>query len=94
MTAEPGEGIALALLSFVAGSMDAIAFLTLGDVFTSVMTGNTILLGLRSGKAEWPQPLIPSPPLEGMWLASRALHWRFEHRPAASSGLLSWKPYF
>src|SRR5258708_9863403 len=50
MTAEPGEGIALALLSFAAGSMDAIAFLTLGDVFTSAMTGNTILLGIALGQ--------------------------------------------
>jgi uncharacterized membrane protein YoaK (UPF0700 family) len=30
--------------------MDAIAFLTLGDVFTSAMTGNTILLGLSLGQ--------------------------------------------
>src|SRR5258708_21372179 len=50
MTAEPGEGIALALLSFAAGSMDAVAFLTLGDVFTSAMTGNTVLLGLALGQ--------------------------------------------
>lgn len=37
---------ALAILSFTAGSMDAIAFLAMGSVFTSAMSGNTILLGL------------------------------------------------
>jgi uncharacterized membrane protein YoaK (UPF0700 family) len=47
---EHDRGIALALLSFAAGSMDAIAFLTLGDVFTSAMTGNTILLGVALGQ--------------------------------------------
>jgi uncharacterized membrane protein YoaK (UPF0700 family) len=47
---EHERGIALALLSFTAGSMDAIAFLTLGEVFTSAMSGNTILLGLALGQ--------------------------------------------
>lgn len=40
----------LALLSFAAGSMDAIAFLALGGVFTSAMSGNTIVLGLAAGQ--------------------------------------------
>lgn len=47
---EHGRNGALAMLSFAAGSMDAIAFLTLGDVFTSAMSGNTILLGLAVGQ--------------------------------------------
>jgi uncharacterized membrane protein YoaK (UPF0700 family) len=34
---EHERGIALALLSFAAGSMDAIAFLSLGEVFASAM---------------------------------------------------------
>jgi uncharacterized membrane protein YoaK (UPF0700 family) len=38
------------LLSFAAGSMDAIAFLKLDEVFTSAMSGNTILLGLAVGQ--------------------------------------------
>lgn len=50
MNEEHNRGIALALLSFTVGSMDAIAFLTLGDVFTSAMSGNTILLGLALGQ--------------------------------------------
>lgn len=41
---------ALALLCFTSGSMDAIAFLALGEVFTSAMSGNTILLGLAIGQ--------------------------------------------
>lgn len=44
------RGIALALLSFTAGSMDAIAFLMLGNVFTSAMSGNTVLLGVALGQ--------------------------------------------
>jgi uncharacterized membrane protein YoaK (UPF0700 family) len=45
-------GLALILLSFAAGTMDAIAFLALGDVFTSAMSGNTILLGLALGRGQ------------------------------------------
>lgn len=44
------RGAALVLLSFAAGTMDALAFLALGDVFTSAMSGNTILLGLALGQ--------------------------------------------
>jgi uncharacterized membrane protein YoaK (UPF0700 family) len=44
------RGIALVLLSFTAGTMDAIAFLALGEVFTSAMSGNTILFGLALGQ--------------------------------------------
>ncbi|HUZ71429.1 MAG TPA: YoaK family protein [Stellaceae bacterium] len=44
------RGIALALLSFTAGSMDAVAFLMLGNVFTSAMSGNTVLLGVALGQ--------------------------------------------
>jgi len=40
----------LALLSFASGSMDALAFFNLGEVFPSAMTGNTALLGLALGQ--------------------------------------------
>jgi uncharacterized membrane protein YoaK (UPF0700 family) len=40
----------LALLSFASGSMDALAFFNLGEVFPSAMTGNTALLGLMLGQ--------------------------------------------
>ncbi len=42
--------VALALLSFAAGAMDALAFFSLGEVFPSAMTGNTALLGLALGQ--------------------------------------------
>lgn len=45
--------LGLALLSFAAGSMDAIAFLALGGVFTSAMSGNTIVLGLAIGQGHF-----------------------------------------
>jgi len=44
------RGVALVLLSFAAGTMDAIAFLALGEVFTSAMSGNTILFGIALGQ--------------------------------------------
>jgi uncharacterized membrane protein YoaK (UPF0700 family) len=51
--APPGRrGAALALLSFAAGTMDAIAFLALGGVFTSAMSGNTIVLGTALGQGQ------------------------------------------
>ena len=37
------------LLCVVSGSLDAISFLALGDVFTSVMTGNIVMLGVAAG---------------------------------------------
>src|SRR5215211_435816 len=49
---EERRSIGIGLLSFTAGSMDAIAFLALGDVFTSAMTGNTVLLGLAIGQGQ------------------------------------------
>ncbi|HTO78693.1 MAG TPA: YoaK family protein [Methylocystis sp.] len=42
--------VGLALLSFASGSMDALAFFNLGEVFPSAMTGNTALLGLTLGQ--------------------------------------------
>ena len=36
------RGAALVLLSFTAGTMDAIAFMALGNVFASAMSGNTM----------------------------------------------------
>jgi uncharacterized membrane protein YoaK (UPF0700 family) len=42
--------VGLALLGFASGSMDALAFFDLGEVFPSAMTGNTALLGLALGQ--------------------------------------------
>src|SRR5262249_47514426 len=40
------------LLTWVAGSVDAISYLGLGHVFTANMTGNTVLLGLALGQRQ------------------------------------------
>jgi uncharacterized membrane protein YoaK (UPF0700 family) len=40
------------LLACVAGSVDAVSYMSLGHVFTANMTGNTVLLGLALGQAE------------------------------------------
>ena len=46
------EDVGLALLGFASGSMDALAFFNLGEVFPSAMTGNTALLGLALGQGD------------------------------------------
>ena len=40
------------LLTFVTGAVDAIGFTRLGGVFTSVMTGNMVLLGVSAGRGD------------------------------------------
>jgi uncharacterized membrane protein YoaK (UPF0700 family) len=40
------------VLAIVSGSVDAIGFLGLGSAFTSVMTGNMVLLGLGAGTGD------------------------------------------
>jgi len=42
--------LGLAALSFAAGSSDAFALVQLGGVFTSTMSGNTVMLGLWVGR--------------------------------------------
>src|SRR3954453_9901631 len=40
------------VLTFVTGSADAMGFLALGGAFSSVMTGNMVLVGLSVGRAD------------------------------------------
>lgn len=47
---EPGAVRDVLLLSIVAGSADAVGFLSLGHVFISNMTGNLVLLGIALGQ--------------------------------------------
>lgn len=42
--------LTVALLALGAGAMDALSFVALGEVFTSAMTGNTVLLGVAIGE--------------------------------------------
>lgn len=41
------------LLAATSGYIDAVNYLHLGHVFTSNMTGNTVLLGIALGQAQW-----------------------------------------
>ena len=47
----------LLLLAATSGYVDAVSYLGLGQVFTSNMTGNTVLMGLALGQARWPDAL-------------------------------------
>jgi uncharacterized membrane protein YoaK (UPF0700 family) len=47
------QSLALACLSLAAGGIDVLSFLRLGNVFTSAMTGNTALLAIAIGRAQW-----------------------------------------
>lgn len=49
-TPDVGVGVQLVLLSCAAAAMDVLSYLRLGEVFTSAMTGNTVLLGLGIGQ--------------------------------------------
>jgi uncharacterized membrane protein YoaK (UPF0700 family) len=42
----------LLLLTWAAGSVDAVSYLGLGHVFTAMMTGNTVLLGMAIGQGQ------------------------------------------
>lgn len=42
----------LLLLTWAAGSIDAVSYLGLGHVFTAMMTGNTVFLGLAIGQGQ------------------------------------------
>ena len=46
------DALGLALLSFASGCTDVLAFLKLGHLFTSAMTGNTALLAIAVGEGD------------------------------------------
>jgi uncharacterized membrane protein YoaK (UPF0700 family) len=60
--------VLVVLLAFTAGYVDAISYLGLGNVFTSNMTGNTVLLGLALGQARAPAALRATAALAGYLL--------------------------
>jgi uncharacterized membrane protein YoaK (UPF0700 family) len=49
-----GWGAPILLLTWVAGTVDAIGYISLGHVFTANMTGNAVLLGLALGQGQGP----------------------------------------
>lgn len=51
--AKRANSLALAFLAIASGSMDGIAYTKLGQVFTSAMSGNTVLCGLALGERDF-----------------------------------------
>jgi uncharacterized membrane protein YoaK (UPF0700 family) len=52
--------VAIVLLALSAGASDALSFAGLGGVFTSVMTGNLIVLGVAVGRLELGAAILPA----------------------------------
>src|SRR5215470_14679194 len=57
--------LGLALLALASGSTDVMAFLTLGDIFTSAMTGNVAFLAIAIGQGQLHSALLTSLALLG-----------------------------
>ena len=72
----------VAILAMTAGATDAISFLGLGGVFSSVMTANMVLLGLSAGKQNGPLALHADAALTGYIVGAVAAS-----RVSAPSGL-------
>src|SRR5215210_549077 len=65
MSPETVRNAMVVLLSVAAGCVDAVSYLGLGRVFTANMTGNTVLLGLSLGQADWQAALRSGVALAG-----------------------------
>jgi uncharacterized membrane protein YoaK (UPF0700 family) len=55
LSAEDLRDVLLVCLTFGTGAVDAISFLGLGKVFTAMMSGNIVLLGLAVGSSAGPE---------------------------------------
>jgi uncharacterized membrane protein YoaK (UPF0700 family) len=73
----------LLLLACAAGAIDAISYLGLGRVFTANMTGNTVLLGLAFGEANYQEALRASLALVGFFGGAAFGVWVVEKGPSA-----------
>jgi uncharacterized membrane protein YoaK (UPF0700 family) len=62
----------VAILAMTAGATDAISFLGLGGVFSSVMTANLVLLGLGAGQQNGPLAVHAGAALTGYIVAALA----------------------
>jgi uncharacterized membrane protein YoaK (UPF0700 family) len=72
-----------ALLACVGAYFDAFTFIEKGHVFANAMTGNVVLLGVYTGKAEWRQAFNHLLPIVAFTLAivtARTLDHRFRGR--------------
>ena len=79
----------IVVLTVVTGATDAMAFEKLGNVFTSVMTGNMVLLGLSLGKWDITPVLHVAAALLA-FVAGTAAGARIAGHPAANDSL--WPP--
>lgn len=46
------------LLTWIAGFVDAVGFMTLGHIYTANMSGNSIAVGIQTFEHNWPEALI------------------------------------
>lgn len=46
------------LLTWVAGYVDAVGFISLGQIYTANMSGNSIAVGIQTVARDWPEALI------------------------------------
>lgn len=74
------------LLTFVTGATDATAFEKLGNVFTSVMTGNMVLLGLAIGKGN-ASPIVHVALALIAYVTGAMVGGRIAGHPSESDGL-------
>jgi len=84
---------ALLMLAAGSGASDAFSFAALGGVFTSVMTGNMVLLGLGVGSAELPRVVRPLTAIVafvvGVYLTARWLRRTSAHPDAPWPGRIT-----
>src|SRR5271156_2230662 len=78
--------IAIAL-TFGSGAMDVTSFTRLGNVFTSVMTGNIVLWGLAAARGSWTLASHSTVAIAG-YIAGVAAATRIAHgfRPGGRAG--------
>lgn len=59
---KPGAAIEAAVLTLVAGYIDAIGFIRLGGTYVANMSGNSVAIGIHSAQLSWPdvsEKLLP-----------------------------------
>ena len=76
--------LGLALLALASGASDAIAFLTLGKVFTSAMTGNMALLGISLSQGHLSDAFLGLSALTGFVVGVATAAAVSEYRATAS----------
>jgi uncharacterized membrane protein YoaK (UPF0700 family) len=79
--------LGLGLMAVAAGSSDALAYLKLGNVFTSAMTGNTVLLCIAVGQGHV-QAALQSFTAFGAFVIGAVLAAVLSRRPAPTPPLL------